>query len=148
MAEIIDILIPKFSECSYFTVDTNVSNVPVTSVGGKLGVYGLGEHQTVFHSKDNIRLLSAGFFIPENFSLADWGTRADNVPMSNTLKLDVIVSNAAIGSLPGYGCSTNGHFVLPFANYEHVLDSYSDITSFLNFPPSANGEFEINGVLN
>lgn len=91
MAEIIDILTLPFSTASRFTVNIAAAGgyVAVTPNAGPLGVWGSSGEMKVFQERDNLRVLSTGFYIPESFTTADWYTLSDGVVPTNTMRLTV-----------------------------------------------------------
>lgn len=98
MKKFIDVLTPEISSCPRFTVDVNEKYVSVTTVHGPMGVWGLGALLTRFQNRDNIRLLSIGMFMPENFAF----TSMDFALYDNTLG-----TPAATGSGAKYTALTN-----------------------------------------
>lgn len=142
MAEIIDILTPKQSQCLQFTVvaPATAGNIAIESVydpgvtdfrlyvDGISGVYGR------FQSRDNIRLLTAGFYIPECFTLSSqWlgakspNPKADTSIAINELTITVLKSDLTVSApLPGLG--SRGVIGLPFSNYEMAFDLFCDMS--------------------
>jgi len=136
MAEIIDILMPKYSECPAFVVNVNAAThkVPVTpfipdddTAQGFLYVSGSASTLIArFQSKDNLRILSAGFYIPECFTPANDSSKGDVAIPLNELMLLVKKSDYTFSSvLPGLG--PRGVLPIPFLNYEIALDIFSNI---------------------
>jgi len=132
MAEIIDILMPRFNDTPYFTVDVSAASgyVAVTPGGGPFGIWGVAGQQSLFSKRDNIRLLTAGFYIPESFTNADWYSKKWSEVPSNALQLTVYnLAGKQVAFMPGFGSSSNGTFALPFPNYEHALDLFCDFAN-------------------
>lgn len=182
MRKYVDVLTPAISDCPFFSVDITEKQVSVHPNSGPYGVWGISGLQTMFQNRDNIKILSIGLFMPENFTftIADfplYNNTAGNPAPVGTLRYTALVdrtdgngvwlsghsyeaqagmwydmNNESISPhiqlnlstspttiqpsspnkawMPGYGCSTNGVFVLPFPNYELVLDLYCDIANF------------------
>lgn len=148
MAEIVDILTSKYDDASYFTVKVGAASgyVAVTATGGTMGVWGSVGQYSIFNERDNIRLLTAGFYIPESFTTADWYTKSGPEVPSNSLQISVYnTSHAKIAYLPGYGSSNNGQFIIPFPNYEHALDLYCDMANLTG--PMPSNKFYLKGAL-
>jgi hypothetical protein len=149
--EIIDILSPKYSECPEFEVDTGVDQVEVPQQFGILRTFGKTgiDSRSVFQERDNIRLLTAGFYIAESFTLANtdrsdegrsYPDIADSFFPTSFMQLDVYNTAVAfVNYLPGLGSSVIGRFALPFPNYETALDLYCDIANLAPcvLPPGA-----------
>jgi len=182
MRKYIDVLTPTLSACPFFTVDITKTQVAVHPNTGPYGVWGIAGLQTQFQNRDNIKVLSIGLYMPENFTFTIpdyplYNNQAGNPAPVGTLRYTALVDKTDVNGtwlsghsyearvglwydmdresasphiqltmsnspttiqpssptkawLPGYGCSTNGVFVLPFPNYELVLDLYSDIANF------------------
>jgi len=179
MMKYIDVLTPHISSCPWFIVDITQKFVTIHTGRGVLGVWGETGLLTQFQNRDNIKVLSIGIFMPENFAFtirdfplynnqfgnpapaatlrytalytrtdangvwisghlyeAVVGAWIDQDAASQSPQLQLSLANSdtvylADSFLPGYGCSNNGVFVLPFPNYELVLDLYSDIANNL-----------------
>lgn len=129
MAEIIDILTPNYTDCPYYTVNTGAKSVAL-GAGAAIKMYVSGASSLIakFQSKDNLRIISAGFYIPENFVLAETNTGgAPYIPL-NQLQLFVYNSTPAeTAKMPG--CGGRGVIPIPFSNYELTLDIFCDISS-------------------
>lgn len=154
MAEIIDVLTPLQSQCPAFTVVAPATAgylavepaYPVTPnfkmyVDGPmgLGVYGR------FQSRDNIRLLTAGFYIPESFTLSNqwYGAssptpKPDSAMAANELVINVFKSDGTTNTGPLPGLGARGVVGLPFANYEMAFDIFCDMSKA---PPTGVSTF-------
>lgn len=130
MPLIIDILAPKYSKCPHFTVDTHTGAVSVavtTPADAVLYVSGVADLIGKFQKRDNINLISAGFYIPECFTQGNTA-KADTVMALNELQIIIAKSNLALaGPLPGLG--PRGVIALPWSNYEIGFDLFSDMSA-------------------
>jgi hypothetical protein len=131
MAEKVDILMPKYSDCPYYTVNTGLLSVASSPVSpaNQIPFYIEGAAALIgkFQQKDNIRLLTCGFYIPEAYTLAD--TVKNPISLAgNELQITIYDSTVApVVALPGLG--PRGVVGIPFSNYELALDIYCDMTS-------------------
>ena len=135
MAEIIDVLMPKYSACPYYEINTTAAShkVPLSNVTPAcMYISDVSSLIGKFQSRDNIRLISAGFYIPETFSLADT-IKVDASLAGNELALQVHKSDLSLsGAMPGLG--PRGVVGIPFANYELSLDIFSSMVSVSLLP--------------
>jgi len=131
MAEKVDILMPKYSQCPYYTVNTGGVVSVASSVSSSIPMYvsDVSALMGKFSEKDNIRLLTCGFYIPESYTMADT-VKANTKLAGNELSLSVYKTGpVAVGPLPGLG--PRGVIGIPFANYEMALDIYCDMSSLV-----------------
>jgi len=154
MAEIIDVLTPLQSQCPYFEVVSpasagNLAVEPVYPVTPDYRMYvngpsGSGVYGR-FQSRDNIRLLTAGFYIPESFTLSSqWygasspDPKPDDAMAANELLINVIKSDGSTVAGPMPGLGARGIIGLPFANYEMAFDIFCNIAEV---PPTGVATF-------
>jgi len=164
MAEIIDVLTPLHEFCPEVTVvapatagHLAVKPVYPSALATSYKLYvdgsGMGAVYGKFQKRDNIRLLTAGFYIPESFTLSSqWDGQvspahkvstsiAANELMINVLKSD----NSTSVPLPGLGA--RGVIGLPFANYETAFDIFSDMSKPAIVPLLADNEYFLTAQL-
>jgi len=120
MAEIIDILSPLLADCQSFTVDTSGPDYVTCVDYGQVALknaYQVGS----FTRGDNIIILSAGFVLPENFTL--WKESADINP-----NMQYIVMPVGATTLHQYACPNfqDGIFI-PLENYEIGIGTFFEV---------------------
>jgi hypothetical protein len=145
MAEIIDVLTPKYADCPYFNVTAPATSSVKTAVvhhtpfffyvdGTSGNLFGR------FQNRDNIRLLSAGFYIPEGFQQANTPKIATSIA-ANEILFEVYKSDKTTPSAPLPGLGARGVIALPFANYEMTYDIYCDMSDSTAIPLLADNDF-------
>lgn len=160
MSEIIDVMTPLQAQCPYFDVVApatagNLAVEPAYPVSPNYKLYvdgaaGEGVYGR-FQSRDNIRLLTAGFYIPESFTLSSqWDGSSSPAPKTNSaiaaneLLIAVYKSDGTTltGPLPGLGA--RGVIGLPFANYEMAFDIFCNMAKV---PPTGVSTFDNTAAL-
>lgn len=131
--EIIDILTPDNDNLPYFTVNTAVKYVNVASITGFGSPMSCGNAAyKKFTRGDNFIILSAGYFIPERFTIFEYTdvlTTKYSAPIMGLL--------AKVGGLylPVNTFGNGGYLKIPFPNYEFSLGTFVD-TELNNFTTS------------
>jgi hypothetical protein len=116
MPEIIDVLSAPIGKGAQFVVNTAVNKVDLTPVimgAAQILESALGVSR--FTRGDNIIILSAGYFIPENFVIAQTSSGGFNISLPN---LYLAGQSAPGPSIPIRSWGNNGSMRMPFANYE------------------------------
>lgn len=133
MPEQIDILSAPYQYGAMFTVNVavnSVSLVPVvpgtpmtlTAGGGTIGGGGFE-----FQEGDNFEILSAGFHIPESFTLAQYSVAAGGEFMLPIMYLRGQVIGGAAPWAPINQFGNNGTLRIPFSDYEMSVGSFVDV---------------------
>jgi hypothetical protein len=127
--EIIEIITPLLAERPRFTVDNTAVSVAATAMSGFSKFYN-GAGKKVFQSGDNVLLLSAGYILPEMFTLAQ--TKPTSEPATN---LDQ--PNLSINSVDEDAGATISNVLLdlifPMGNFELPLGVYYNSTGYDEF---------------
>lgn len=129
MAEIIDVLMPKVSQCPYFTVNTTGPkyvdvNIPVSPI---IDLYSGDMTRYKFDRGDNIQLLSLGYFVPENF--ATYEMAGPNFPVPSWRMYGYKITSGVSTALNQFGAF--GVIQSPFPNYEMSMGIFLDTESVL-----------------
>lgn len=125
MSEKIDILTPKYTDCSFFTVNNAVNSVDLNLVDpGPLPLYA-GNNKSKFQRGDCFVVISAGYFIPEGFRIYGYesaGADLWSVPM---IQLTALKSTGGPQiAIMNFG--NLGLMRLPFPNYEFSIGTFTD----------------------
>lgn len=144
MAEIIDILSPNMDQCPYFTcnkaitfVDIVNPAVPPPEEGGKqLPILYNSGNFAKFTKGDSFSILTAGFVIPEAFTLfRDENDTTHPNPILPLLIESAVGTNLYVmDTLPRFiGTESQSVLMLPMENYEHAIDVFVDVPNQLLF---------------
>lgn len=120
MAEIIDILSPLLADCQSFTVDTTGPDFVTCVDYGQVSLKNAFQVGT-FRKGDNIIILSAGFVIPEMFTL--WKPAADVNPHVQYTLIPVGKTTLHQYNNPNF---QDGLFV-PLENYEVGIGTFFEV---------------------
>lgn len=120
MAEIIDILSPRLADCQSFTVDTTGPDYVTVVDPGQVALKNTFNVGT-FKAGDNIIIMSAGFVLPEMFTL--WKPTIDSnpllqetlIPKGNTTNHQYRLTNISDG------------LYLPLENYEVGIGTFFEV---------------------
>ncbi len=139
--QLIEIMQPRISDCPKFTVNNAVNFVPVTNMATEK-VFWSGASRSTFATGDNLIILSAGYFIPENFAL--WNMENLNGVEEPTvqLRLRLKESGGVYWDINGFG--SGGVLPLPFPNYEISLGGFVDTVNLGLSDPT----FTLTGYMN
>jgi hypothetical protein len=128
MAEIIDIMTPAIDRGAQFTVNVAALYVPIVQVPAATPILYTGSGASKFVHGDNFLILSAGYFIPECFSLANFDSPSDPsynmaVPQFMLTAYGLVTAiNYAIGAF-----GNGGLLRIPFPNYEMSIGTFVDV---------------------
>lgn len=123
MSEKIDILALLPLDSPYFTVDTTKLAVQMITPGGYV-MRRSGGYST-FQAGDNITVLSAGYIMPESFTMAsNPANKQQTCPAINLGAQSIIPGHTAIKYFDNFGLSG---IQLPLENYETPLGVFVDI---------------------
>jgi hypothetical protein len=131
MSEIFDMLTLSKARSPRFTVNTSVNSVDVTMLSGVNAFKNIVSSDT-FQGGDNFTLLSAGYYIPEGFTMATPAlTSAFACPVLN-LNLWDVVDGAPYIISPFMG------IFLPMENYELSINHYANHANYITNPYQIN----------
>ena len=119
--EFIEIMQPRISDCPKFTVNNAVNFVPVTNMLAE-SVFYSGSSYSVFTTADNLIILSAGYFIPENFVLWNMEDASGVKEPTIQLRLRLKENTGTFWDIRGFG--SGGTLPIPFPNYEISLGGF------------------------
>jgi len=122
MMKYIDVLSPAISACPRFTVDITKKYVPVTLGTGPYGIEVLGGLATQFQNRDNIKVLSIGIFMPENFAF----TSLDFPIYDNTLGTPSPVPDGQEYTAQTNSSDVNGTWIIGHL-YRSFMGSWHDM---------------------
>lgn len=132
MPEQIDVLSAPYQYGAMFTVNTAVNSVnlvpvvpgtPMTLTAGG-GTIGGGGFE--FQVGDNIEILSVGFHIPENFTLAQYSVAGGGEFMLPIMYLrGQVLGGGPWAAITQFG--NNGTLRIPFSDYEMSVGSFVDV---------------------
>jgi|WetSurMetagenome_2_1015567.scaffolds.fasta_scaffold03637_14 hypothetical protein len=120
MAEIIDVLSPRLADCFSFTVDTTGPDYVAVVDPGQVSLkntYNVGS----FKAGDNLLIMSAGFVMPEMFTL--WKPVADANPLLQYILIPV-------GNTTGHQyrlTNISDGLFMPLENYEMGIGTFFDV---------------------
>lgn len=133
MSEKISLLVGKFmanvggngaasSNQNTFTVNTAVNEVAIdtATVPAWYFIFQAGAFAYNFAARDNIRLLSAGIYLPHGFSVGKTPLKMQISRYATMQNLTFV--RTYIAELSGSG--TDSFIEMPFANYEFALDCF------------------------
>lgn len=127
MAEIIDVMTPKISECSAFTVNTALTNVPIVkTVPGSLITHYAGAGTSKFIRGDNFTILSVGVFVPERFVAYQYETGGGGGEISSPVLYLAGLPDGAALPIALFNVGANGQIRIPFFNYEMSMGVFTD----------------------
>ena len=126
MAEIIDIMTPKFSECPTFTVNVAVNNVPIVKTIPNTMTHYAGGGTSKFVRGDNFTILSVGIYIPDYFVTCDYESAGAGDFSSPVIFLCGLPQGAGV-PIALFNVGANGLIRLPFSNYEMSLGVFTDV---------------------
>jgi hypothetical protein len=122
MPEIIDVLSAPIGKGAQFIVNTAAAAVDLTPV-----IIGLAQTMEAaggvkrFRQGDNLIILSAGYFIPESFVMAQYRVGG----LNTSLPVLYLAGQSAPGpSIPLHCWGNSGAMMLPFSNYEIASGVY------------------------
>ena len=143
MAEIIEVLTPVPADCPNFTVDVDVLAVNLLATSGQGATALLYNAQGFkrFQANDNLRILSVGIILPEQFTLAKTPYTATlGGAMGITVDLKK-ASSATYRSFPQFG--SLGTLTLPLVDFDFPVDIFIDINAM-----ALSDAFNLRGYMN
>jgi len=120
MAEIIDVLSPRLADCQSFTVDTSGPDYVTVVDPGQVALkntFNVGN----FRAGDNIIIMSAGFVLPEMFTL--WKPTAD----SNPFLQETLIPKGATTAHQYRLTNISDGLYLPLENYEIGIGTFFEV---------------------
>lgn len=138
MPEIIDILTSEPKNCMTMTADNTVDYVQTIAPGGVDFKMYNSNIKGKFQAGDNLSIISAGYILPESYTLWKQGTDliTKTEPAMQRANFYLVgATSGAIYSIDSLGA--NPGIYLPLENYEHELDIFIDTTKqFKLLPPN------------
>lgn len=124
--ERIDILTPELNDCPSFVVNNAVNSVVVTPPLLADKIMYSGNDGYKFALGDNLIILSAGYFIPERFTV--YGYQNAGAAKNCTPQLLLSIKESGGGTTIIWQFGSDGRMNLPFPNYEFAVGTFVDTT--------------------
>jgi len=133
MAEILDIMSFEPTGSPTFTVDTTPGVLSVAMSMSSTGIFFGNGSSRLFQAGDNFIILSAGFVLPESFTMAKYPVA--NVEGAPILSLQLYGINSGVYS-PIKNFGDGQGLQLPLENYEMPLGIFVPLSSTFNVTDS------------
>jgi len=124
MPEVIDIMQTNFAVSPTFTVDLLVDSVPLEpAAGGPHSLRG-GSGQGNFVSGDNLIILSAGYVLPEGFTMAEYDNTEVVYGLVSPSIFLLVTDVVTLATSQCWQFGTGGVFRFPMHNYEVSIGTF------------------------
>lgn len=134
--EIIEIMTPELTGCANFVVNNAVDSVVLNTPAAPSIMYS-GNNGHKFTNGDNFLILSAGYYIPERFTI--YGHQSVDPNKSCTPQMLLRVNEDPAGfSFVVDQFGNDGALNIPFPNYEFSIGTFIEIEQFSLSTPLFN----------